>query len=176
MALPRRYPEENCPIARSLEVLGERWTLLVVRDAFYGVRRFTDFHTHLGIPKAVLSQRLTLLVQEGVLGTVASVAAGRDEYVLTAKGLRLWPLLRALAQWGGEHYQTAEQRQAFTHAECGGRVDSQGLCARCGKTPDPADVMTSPPRQTRAGRDDAISGALRRPHRMLEPILPTATS
>lgn len=112
MALPRDYPDENCPIARSLEVIGERWTLLIVRDAFYGVRRFTDFQTHLGIPKAVLSRRLTVLVQEGILDTAAAVAGRRDEYVLTSKGLRLWPVLRALTHWGAEHYQTAQQRRA----------------------------------------------------------------
>jgi len=176
MALPRDYAAENCPIARSLEVIGERWTLLIVRDAFYGVRRFTDFQTHLGIPKAVLSQRLALLVQEGVLGTAAAVTGGRDEYVLTSKGRRLWPVLRALIQWGGENYQKAEQRRTFAHAECGGPVDPQGVCARCGETPDPADMTTSPPRQARVRRDDAISKALQRPHRMLEPIQPTTTS
>ena len=67
MALPREYTTESCPIARSLEIVGERWTMLVVRDAFYGVRRFSDFRAHLGIPKAVLSERLSLLVDEGVL-------------------------------------------------------------------------------------------------------------
>src|SRR3954453_20300078 len=108
MALPRDYPEENCSIARSLEVVGERWTLLIVRDAFYGVRRFTDFHTHLGIPKAVLSQRLALLVEQGLLDTAVSVPGGRDEYVLTSMGRDLWPVMCALAQWGAEHYQTAQ--------------------------------------------------------------------
>ena len=67
MALPREYTAESCPIARSLEIVGERWTLLIVRDAFYGVRRFSDFQAHLGIPKAVLAERLALLVAEGVL-------------------------------------------------------------------------------------------------------------
>ena len=85
MALPREYTAESCPIARSLEIIGERWTLLIVRDAFYGVRRFSDFHAHLGIPKAVLADRLALLVAEGVL-TKTSAASGHDEYVLTEKG------------------------------------------------------------------------------------------
>ena len=176
MALPRDYPDENCPIARSLEVVGERWTLLIVRDSFYGVRRFSDFQAHLGIPKAVLSQRLTLLVQEGILRIAAAVAGGRDEYVLTSKGRRLWPVLRALTHWGAEHYQTAQQRRTFAHAECGGPIDPQGVCARCGETPDPTDVITSPPRRARVRRDDAISKALQRPHRMLEPIQPITTS
>jgi DNA-binding HxlR family transcriptional regulator len=126
---------------RSLEVIGERWTLLIVRDAFYGVRRFTDFQSHLGIPKAVLSQRLTLLVQEGVLDSAAASTGGRDEYVLTSKGRKLWPVLRALAQWGTENYQTTAQRRTFAHVECGGRVDLEGVCGRCGETPDPPDMM-----------------------------------
>jgi len=88
VALPREYAAESCPIARSLEIVGERWTLLVVRDAFYGVRRFSDFRAHLGIPKAVLSERLSLLVDQGVL-TKAAGSRGRDEYVLTPKGRRL---------------------------------------------------------------------------------------
>src|ERR1700754_1837693 len=87
MALPREYPAESCPIARSLEIVGERWTLLIVRDAFYGARRFSDFHSHLGIPKAVLAERLTFLVNEGVLSKEAG------EYRLTAKGKELWPLV-----------------------------------------------------------------------------------
>ena len=176
MALPREYPAENCPIARSLEVIGERWTLLIVRDAFYGVRRFTDFQSHLGIPKAVLSQRLTLLVQEGVLDSAAASTGGRDEYVLTSKGRKLWPVLRALTQWGAENYQTTEQRRTFAHVECGGRVDLEGVCGRCGETPDPADMMASPPRKAPVQREDAISKVLQRPHRMLEPIQPTTTS
>jgi DNA-binding HxlR family transcriptional regulator len=118
---------------RSLEVIGERWTLLIVRDAFYGVRRFTDFQSHLGIPKAVLSQRLTLLVQEGVLDSAAASTGGRDEYVLTSKGRKLWPVLRALAQWGTENYQTTAQRRTFAHVECGGRVDLEGVCGRAAK-------------------------------------------
>ena len=68
---PANTPPRVVPIARSLEIVGERWTLLVVRDAFYGVRRFSDFRAHLGIPKAVLSERLSLLVDEGVLAKAA---------------------------------------------------------------------------------------------------------
>jgi DNA-binding HxlR family transcriptional regulator len=67
MALPREYAGEDCPLARSLEIIGERWTLLIIRDAFYGVRRFSDFRDHLGIPRAVLAERLGLLVEHGIL-------------------------------------------------------------------------------------------------------------
>jgi DNA-binding HxlR family transcriptional regulator len=96
VALPREYIAESCPIARTLEIVGERWTLLVVRDAFYGVRRFSDFRAHLDIPKAVLADRLSLLVDEGVLVKVAG-GRGRDEYTLSPKGRRLWPTIWSLA-------------------------------------------------------------------------------
>src|ERR1700750_3412022 len=101
--LGKDYDAQDCALARALEVIGERWTLLIVRDAFYGVRRFSDFHAHLGVPKAVLAERLALLVEEGVL-TRTSASNGRDEYVLTDKGRRLWPTIWSLITWGNEHY------------------------------------------------------------------------
>ena len=76
MALPREYTGENCSIARALEVVGERWTLLIVRDAFYGVSRFSDFRDHLRIPRAVLAERLSLLVEHDIL-TRVTAASGR---------------------------------------------------------------------------------------------------
>ena len=121
MVLPREYAAESCPIARSLEIVGERWTLLVVRDAFYGVRRFSDFRAHLGIPKAVLSERLSLLIDEGVLAKAAG-GRGRDEYVLTPKGRRLWPIIWSLAGWGNENYVEQPQRRSYRHADCGGAI------------------------------------------------------
>src|ERR1700761_6481959 len=99
MGLGKDYAGQNCMLARTLEIVGERWTLLVVRDAFYGVRRFGDFQTHLGIPKAVLSQRLALLVERGVLRRESGPHA-RDEYELTARGEQLWPMVRSLFAWG----------------------------------------------------------------------------
>ncbi|MET0896812.1 MAG: helix-turn-helix domain-containing protein [Mycobacterium sp.] len=168
MALPREYTSQNCPIARSLEIVGERWTLLILRDAFYGVRRFSDFQAHLDIPKAVLAQRLSMLVQENVLQAEAG------EYGLTRKGRALWPVLDSLANWGGEHYLTADYRRTFEHLDCGGRVTG-GVCAACGERPEVADLITVAPRKTRVRRDDLVSTVLQRPHRMLEPVRPAAT-
>lgn len=165
MALPREYPSENCPVARALEVVGERWTLLILRDAFYGVRRFSDFQTHLKIPKAVLAQRLSLLLDEGVL---ASEDGG---YVLTGKGRKLWPVLDSLAHWGGEQYLKPAYRRGFQHIDCGGDL-SAGVCTRCGDRPDVADLVTIAPPKARVRRDDPVSELLQRPHRMLEPITP----
>lgn len=163
MALPREYTTENCPIARSLEIVGERWTLLILRDAFYGVRRFSDFQVHLGIPKAVLSQRLSRLTQEEVL------TSEDGEYALTDKGLALWPVLDALGNWGGRHCLDADYRRAFEHVDCGGRVVG-GVCKECGERPQVADLITVAPRKTRVRRDDPVSIALQQPHRMLEPV------
>ena len=99
MTLPSTYADRNCSLARSLEVVGERWTLLIIRDAFYGVRRFGDFAAQLRIPRAVLAARLKSLVQEDVL-TRDDDGAGSVEYRLTAKGIALWPALHALMNWG----------------------------------------------------------------------------
>ena len=125
MALPREYAGENCSIARALEVVGERWTLLViVRDAFYGVSRFSDFRDHLRIPRAVLTERLNLLVEHDILARVTA-PSGRDEYSLTVKGRRLWPAIWSLITWGDEYYMAGGQRRRFTHAGCGGAVTAE---------------------------------------------------
>jgi len=93
-------------VAAALTVVGEKWSLLVLREAFYGVRRFADFQQILGVPKAVLTDRLNTLVGEGVLQRVSYRAAGdrqRHEYRLTDKGLDLYPTLVALMQWGDRY-------------------------------------------------------------------------
>ncbi|GAA3142692.1 helix-turn-helix domain-containing protein [Streptomyces echinatus] len=120
MALGKDYVTQECSIARALEVVGERWTLLVVRDAIYGVRRYNDFLVHLGIPRAVLSARLRTLTEEGVLEKRRyQETPPRDEYVVTERGAALWPALRALGQWGRE-YVDGNRLRSFRHADCGG--------------------------------------------------------
>ena len=134
MALPREYTAESCPIARSLEIVGERWTLLIVRDAFYGVRRFSDFRAHLGIPKAVLADRLALLVAEGVF-TKTSSGTRHDEYVLSEKGRRLWPTIWSLITWGNENYLEKPVRRTYRHVGCGGTIRPDGTCTGCDHNP-----------------------------------------
>src|SRR3954447_25595170 len=96
------YRRQDCALARALETVGERWTLLIVRDAFHGVQRFSDFQAHLDIPKAVLSDRLAGLVEDGVLDRLPDPEhAGRRLYRLTPAGRELWPALHALLVWGG---------------------------------------------------------------------------
>jgi DNA-binding HxlR family transcriptional regulator len=102
--LRRDYEGQNCSIARALEVVGERWTLLIVRDAFLGLRRFEQFQESLGIARNVLTDRLHRLVDEGVLERVRySERPERFEYHLTDKGRELSVALAGLRQWGDEH-------------------------------------------------------------------------
>src|SRR3954470_9045942 len=102
--LPRTYDDQHCSIARALEVLGDRWTLLVIRDAFMGVRRFDDFQRDLGVARNVLTDRLTRLVEDGILEKRRyQERPERFEYRLTEKGLDLWPVLVSLMKWGDRH-------------------------------------------------------------------------
>ena len=95
------FSSQTCSVARSLEVVGEWWTLLVIREAFFGTRRFSDFATHLGIAKNVLSDRLAKLVEAGVLERKPVVGRGNPlDYALTPKGKDLFPAIVALMQWG----------------------------------------------------------------------------
>src|SRR5919205_3882112 len=102
--LKRDYEGQNCSIARALEVVGERWTLLIIRDAFLGLRRFDEFQESLGIARNVLADRLNRLVDEGILERVRySERPERYDYRLTPKGRELNVALNALRQWGDEH-------------------------------------------------------------------------
>jgi DNA-binding HxlR family transcriptional regulator len=99
--LRRRFDEENCSVARALEALGDWWTLLIIREAFIGVRRFADFEANLGISKNILTRRLRHLVDHGVLETVDVGQYGtHHEYQLTARGKDLITVITALRQWG----------------------------------------------------------------------------
>ncbi len=102
--LHRSYEGQNCSIARALEIVGERWTLLIVRDVLLGLRRFDQLQASLGIARNVLTERLNRLVEEGILERVRySERPARYEYRLTAKGRELELALTALRQWGDEH-------------------------------------------------------------------------
>jgi DNA-binding HxlR family transcriptional regulator len=121
-------------VARALEVVGERWTLLIVRDALLGIRRFEDFQRDLGIARNVLTDRLGRLVDVGVLERVAySEKPPRHEYRLTDKGLDLWPVVHALADWGNQHDAPNGPPVLFTHRGCGGELDDRRRCTRCGQ-------------------------------------------
>jgi DNA-binding HxlR family transcriptional regulator len=173
MPLGNDYAGQVCSVARSLEIVGERWTLLIVRDAFYGVRRFGDFATHLDIPRAVLATRLKALVAEDVLRREPG-GGGHDEYALTDKGLRLWPVVRNLMAWGDEYYTPPDARRVFRHADDDGLLDPAGRCEACGGVPDIADTVIElgPGFAPHRRRDDAVSRAIGPRHRLLEPVRP----
>lgn len=167
--LGKDYAAQDCSIAGALEVIGERWTLLIVRDAMYGVRRFSDFQAHLDVPKAILSDRLSGLVDDGILERKPdSEHHGRHLYELTQAGRELWPVLHALMVWGDRHRRT--NSRLFRHASCGTQLDPDASCPVCKLTPDVADVITEPRRGRARLRADPVAVALRRPHRLLEPL------
>jgi DNA-binding HxlR family transcriptional regulator len=173
MALPRDYTGQACSLARCLEIVGERWTLLIVRDGFWGVRRFSDFLAHLEIPRAVLTDRLTTLVDAGIFERVPG-PGGFSEYAMTDKGIQLWPALRALLNWGDTYYAPNGSRRIFTHGDCGGRVDARSVCGKCRTVVDPVDTVVKPgPGSTPAAPDaDIVTRVLTRPRPLLQPIRP----
>src|SRR6201992_1950848 len=128
MSLASTYADRNCSLARSLEIVGERWTLLIIRDAFYGVRRFGDFVEHLDIPRAVLSDRLKDLVDNGVMVKATAPGRARADYELTEMGRELWPVVHGLTQWGDEHFASKGPPRFFEHVEDGGGGDSDAGC------------------------------------------------
>jgi DNA-binding HxlR family transcriptional regulator len=140
--LPRTYDDQVCSIARALEVVGERWTLLLIRDAFHGVRRFQDFERSLGLSRKVLTERLERLVEEGVFERRRyQERPPRDEYRLTNKGRALWKTLAHLMMWGDEHYRPAAgPPRVLVHRDCGGTADARLRCTRCGAELEAGDV------------------------------------
>ena len=156
-------------MAGALESIGERWTLLIIRDAFYGVRRFNDFQVHLDIPKAVLADRLNGLVEDGIFARIPDADhAGRHVYELTASGRELWPVIHALLMWGGRHRRP--NSRVYRHASCGTRLDESGECPRCEARPPPGDIVTERRRGYRPTRSDPVTVALKEPRRLLEPL------
>ncbi|WP_369144441.1 winged helix-turn-helix transcriptional regulator [Streptomyces sp. R44] len=171
MALGKDYAQQQCSIARALEVIGERWTLLVVRDAFYGVRRYNDFLVHLGVPRAVLAARLQALVEAGVLDRRRyQESPPRDEYVLTERGRALWPVLRALGTWGRAEVSGAVPLRHFHHADCGTELDPYDVCASCGLVVPLADIEMRPGAGLDPDPADPVSRAFLRPRRLLVPL------
>jgi len=128
-----RYRPANCSIARSMQVLGDRWTLLVLREAFSRVRRFDDIQQNTGAPRQVLSARLAHLVEHGLLRRVPYQEPGqrqRYEYRLTEKGLDLYPVLVGLMQWGDKYLADDDGPPvALTHKDCGAPIRAGILCA-----------------------------------------------
>lgn len=144
--LHREYQTQVCSIARSLEVVGERWSLLIVRSVLRGVVRFDDLKDELGITRSVLTTRLQHLCAEGVLEREQySERPPRFEYRVTEKGAELWPMLVHLLRWGDKHYpEPAGPPMVIEHDGCGGRPDGHLVCDRCGALLEAANVTTTP--------------------------------
>jgi DNA-binding HxlR family transcriptional regulator len=139
------YDDQVCSIAGALAVVGERWSLLIVRDVFLGLRRFDELQSHLGIARNVLQTRLTRLVDEGVLERrLYQERPPRHEYRLTEKGIDLWPTIVSLMQWGDAHAAPASgPAVVLSHRGCGGAVDEHRTCAACGARLTPRDVLAA---------------------------------
>lgn len=148
------WDRSRCSVAGALSVIGEKWSLLVLREAFLGVRRFADFQRNLGAPKAVLTERLGTLVAAGILLRVPYQAEGerqRHEYRLTDKGRDLYPTLVALKQWGDRHLDDGRGAPlAMEHRDCGADVGVELTCAAGHRVEGARDV--------RAVRREAAAG------------------
>jgi len=140
------YKTQACPIAGALEVVGERWSLLIVRDVFLGLRRFDQIQANLGIARNVLQARLRRLVDQGVLERRPyQERPPRHEYRLTEKGLDLWPTVVALMQWGDRYAAPAAGPPVLLeHRGCGGAVDEHRVCEACGARLSARDVRGIP--------------------------------
>jgi len=135
----------NCSVAQCLEVVGEWWSLLIVRDAFLGVTRFDDFQSRLGISRNILNQRLTHLVETGILKRVPyEDHPPRSEYRLTDKGRDLWQVVTAMRQWGDRWAAPAGVPLKIRHNSCGHLVKAVSVCSHCGEPLDPRAVTAVP--------------------------------
>jgi DNA-binding HxlR family transcriptional regulator len=140
-----KIAEENCSIARTLAVLGERWTLLVLRQSFLRTKRFEDFQAALGIARNVLAERLQRLVGEGILERRQyQERPARYEYKLTQKGLDLYPVLVSLMQWGDRYNAEDGAPVVLVHRSCGHVADPNFVCSHCGEELDPREVRPEP--------------------------------
>ena len=139
--LGRSYQGQICSAARTLELVGERWSLLIIRNAmFAGMTRFMEFQRSLGIAPNILAKRLGDFVDAGLFELRDSAAGGHAEYVLTSKGLDLQPVIIALTEWGDRWAAPDGPPVAFEHHDCGGPVALKLQCTRCGERPPPTDV------------------------------------
>ena len=141
----KSFVSMHCSVAQCLEVIGEWWTMLIVRDAFLGVRRFDDLKARLGISRNVLAQRLMHLVNQGVLEKVPySEHPPRYEYRLTDKGRDLWPVLTAMRQWGDTWAAPNGPPVVVEHTSCGALVGAVMTCENCGERLGLRDVRVRP--------------------------------
>ena len=143
------WSTDNCTVGRTMAILGERWTVVVLREVFNGVRRFDDIRRHSGIPRQVLSNRLASLVEQDILRREPyrpeRGGRTRHEYRPTAKGLDLYLVLVAVAEWGDTYLADAEGPPVeFVHRDCGEQVHPVVECAAGHRIDTPRDVVGRP--------------------------------
>jgi Predicted transcriptional regulators len=133
----------QCPVARALEVLGDRWALMILRDAFDGLRRFSEFQKNLGLAKNILASRLKLLVESGLLQLQpASDGSAYKEYLLTEKGRSVFPLVIALRQWGERFlFEAGEARSALLEQATGQAIAPLQVRTEDGRVLRPEDCQ-----------------------------------
>ena len=148
MPLRSDWSEATCPIARSLDVVGDPWVLLVLREAMQGVSRYDDFRARLGAADSVLAKRLAGMVDAGLLERTPYHDGRRTRagYALTAAGADLLPLLNALVLWGERHRPRETGVMRVVHDGCGAETASADTCTACGEALDPATVSWRKPR------------------------------
>jgi DNA-binding HxlR family transcriptional regulator len=127
--------EENCPIARSLSIFGDRWTLLIIRNSFLRTRRFDDFQKQLGITRHLLAERLTRLVENQIFDKVLyQEAPKRYEYRLTERGRALYPIILSLTHWGNNWLNDGNfSKLEYIHKTCGKKTQPTMTCSECGE-------------------------------------------
>ena len=139
---------ETCTIGRAMEILGEKWTVVVLREIFLGVRRFDDLRVRTGIPRQVLTNRLSSLVAHDVLRRVPYQEPGsrvRHEYRLTPKGFDLYPVMIAVAEWGNRYLADPQGPPVkFVHRDCGEEVHASLHCADGHEISEFRDVLPRP--------------------------------
>ena len=141
----KSFANMDCSVAQCLEVIGEWWSMLIVRDAFMGVTRFEDFQRRLGISRNILQQRLATLVDAGVLVRVPySEHPPRDDYRLTDKGRDLWPVLTAMRQWGDTHAAPSGPPVQILHKACGTVAEPELVCGSFGEHVGARDFKAVP--------------------------------
>ena len=138
--------EEPCSVARTVAVIGDRWSLLILRECFLRKRRFEAFQSSLGITRHLLAARLKKLVQFGVLRRIPyQLSPKRYEYILTQKGLDLYPVLMSIVHWGNIHMVDARGRPMLhEHKSCGKIFDPVMVCSECGEPLSAKDVRVHP--------------------------------
>ena len=147
MVRRRGHAEASCPIARALDAIGDWWSLLIVRDAFDGLRRFSEFQKNIGLAKNILSARLRNLVNDGILTTApASDGSAYAEYVLTAKGSALFPVVVALRQWAADYcFRPGETHVELVDVRNEQPVRKLEIRSRDGRLLKPEDTVVKAP-------------------------------